>query len=453
MTRASLIVLTLGILGAGAARADDSSDTSASNDPAVANTQDPARAAVSPISIVSGNGVKVGESSTIYPVFGVESGFVSNVFYTDQAPVSAGLLRVLGELGFGSISDRRITEETSPNTAIEPDVPVEHGAFEFKADLYAAYNQYLSGNDNVLDQGGLEGGAVLRGVINPNQTFFISILDHYDRLIRPTNFESSANINRDVNTLTIRANYQPAGRKLGGYLYYMHVLDLFEADTQQFADRFNNTFGFRLSYQWLPLTRAYVDVSEGVFGGIGSSSEKVSSYPLTAVAGLMTALSLNLTVNARVGYQNGFYATGPSYSAVVGGVQVGYRYSPMGRVQFLYSYEHHDSINANFYRDHAFQIVLQQDVKPFLIFARPELRLRQYEGLLPDIMSTMPVRTDVIFAATVGARYSFRDWLAATLEYNVVSDQTDFTYSVNGQPQPDPSYVRHEVMAGLRAAL
>jgi hypothetical protein len=49
-------------------------------------------------------------------------------------------------------------------------------------------------------------------------------------------------------------------------------------------------------------------------------------------------------------------------------------------------------------------------------------------------------------------RYNFRGWLAATLDYNLQSDQTDFRYTVGRFPNLDPSYVRHELMLGVRAA-
>jgi hypothetical protein len=40
--------------------------------------------AVAPISYVEGAGWKVGESTTLHPVVGMETGYVSNVFYTQN---------------------------------------------------------------------------------------------------------------------------------------------------------------------------------------------------------------------------------------------------------------------------------------------------------------------------------------------------------------------------------
>src|SRR5512138_262374 len=67
--------------------------------------------AVAPISVVEGPGVKVGEGTVLHPVFGVETGFISNVFYEDgsEGPSGAGLLRLLAQMGSGSLPLSRLT--------------------------------------------------------------------------------------------------------------------------------------------------------------------------------------------------------------------------------------------------------------------------------------------------------------------------------------------------------
>ena len=296
-------------------------------------------------------------------------------------------------------------------------------------------------------QGGLGGGLLLRGIVNPDQALQFSFQEFFSRVIRAANFESNHDTNRDLNRLDLRLNYLPRGRALGGYLYYTNIIDVFE--TSSIENRMHNLFGVHASWQWLPLTWIYADVSQGIFTGIGQST-KVSSLPLTAVAGVQTALTLNTTLSGSIGYTNGFYASGPSYSSIVGNAMFGYRYSPLGRVVALYSYGHQDSINANFFRDHLLQVTFEQYVVPFVVFARPEIRLREYTGTV--VMGTTGnVRNDFIFGATAGMRYSFRDWLAATLDYQLQVVQTDFKYQ-NGGMLTDPSYTRHELMLGVRAA-
>lgn len=452
------IGLSLGVLVASpTARADD-------NLPPPPTAMDPG-SAVNPISIVSGAGVSVGEGTILRPQVGVETGVVSNVFYTNNNPIAAGLVRVLAELGAGSLPNQRLLERSTsqgvdPGEALQSATyggnPTSAGVFQYSFNLYADYERYLSENNAVEQQGGLAGGLLFRGIVNPEHPLQLAFQEHFEREIRATNFESNQDTNRDVNNVDLRINYLPQGRSLGGFLYYQNTIDAFEEGTEQFANRVQNTFGLHVNWQWLPLTRVYVDVSEGYYTGLGSKSIKINSYPLVTIAGIQTALTLNTVVNAYAGYTNGFYASGPSYSSPLGGVFLGYRYSPLGRFTMRYGYEHQDSINANFYRDHVVQASLEQYFVPFLLYIQPELRFRQYDGTIVTGTTGAGVtgltRNDTILATTIGMRYNFRDWIAATLDYQLQMVSTDFRYDPGtGQPF-NPSYTRHQLMVGVRAA-
>jgi hypothetical protein len=419
------------------------------------NPLDPVRI-VSPVSIVQGDGVKVGEGTSLYPQIGVETGYISNVFYTSDNPTGAGLLRIIAEVGAGSLSPQRRQSTATPLDADQSDdlatTDISNaGSFQYSANLYATWEQYLSDNSDVTDQGGLGAGAYLRGIVHPGRPLSLLGIETFDRVLRSANFESPVDTNRDINTLTLTLSYAPRGRTISGALIYTNVVDAFEQEEFRVSNRFQNTLALRLNWKFFPLTTAYVHVSEGIYTGLGSESQKVNSYPLNAFAGLNTALTVNTTLVARVGYSNGFYETGPSYSTVTGGAYIDYRYSPLGRIRGLYSYEHADSINANFYRDHVIQAWWEQRLIPVSLFVSPMLRLRQYQGVLGGTpMNT--TRDDTIVALAAGVRYDLRDWLTVTGEYRLTSDQTDYRYIINGMPGPDPSYVRNEVYVGARAA-
>jgi hypothetical protein len=416
-------------------------------------SMDPADA-LNPVSIVTGIGIKVGEGTVLHPQLGVETGVVSNVFYEDAAPVTAGMLRILAEIGTGSLPNRRLNIRPSTDDdndgAPQTVTSVNAGDFAYSANVYASWDQYLSTNDRVTSQGGLGGGLLLRGIVNQQHPLQFAFQEHFSRVIRATNFESTDRTNRDVNELNLRLNYLPIGRALGGWLYYRNVIDVFEDSTQRFANRMHNLVGLRVNWQWLPMTRVFGEVSQGYFTGLGDS-QKVNSYPLTTLLGIQTALTLSTTINAHVGYTNGFYSSGPSFANVTAGLLFGYRYSPLGRVTAMYNYSHQDSINANFYSDHVVQGSIEQYFAPFVVFARPEMRIRTYEGTI--VMGTTgTTREDLILSATVGTRYSFREWIAGTLDYQLSSVQTDFTYDAGGGLIDDPSYIRHELLLGVRAA-
>src|SRR5262249_20903239 len=160
-------------------------------------------------------------------------------------------------------------------------------------------------------------------------------------------------------------------------------------------DRMFNTIGLHPTWQWLPQTQIYLDLSQGFVTGLGNTAgipSKVSSYPLSAIAGIATLFTLKTTFNAYAGYTNGFYSSGPSFSAARVGAAFGYRYSPLGRVTLQYALQYQDSVNANYYRDHVLQLSLQQLVNPLVFMVQPELHFREYNGV--DIVMGQPTRDD-----------------------------------------------------------
>lgn len=414
----------------------------------VTNAQFDPENAVAPNSTeIEGDGLKVGEGTVLHPTFGVETGYISNVFYTQSNPTGAALIRVLAQIGSASLSQSRLT---SPNS--EGQTETNKGELQYNFSARLGYDIMLSSDKNVSATDGLNAGLSLHGMANPMGTVSFGFDEDFTRLIRAANYETDADTNRDINVLRLAMNIHPAGRTVSGFLYYQNVVDVFEKDSEQFANRWDNSVGIHPQWQWLPQTQLYADVSQGIDAGLGTSSTKVTSYPLTAKAGLATLLNLNTTVNLEGGYTNGFYSSGPSYSGPVVGAQLGYRYSPLGRITLLYNWQYQDSINANFYRDHIIQLSVRQMVDPVTFVVQPEIRFRNYSGI--TIVDGPPQRDDIIVSVLAGVHYSFKNWLSATLDYRFSTVQTDYRYMpLGGGTLDDPSYVRHELLLGLRAAL
>jgi hypothetical protein len=447
MTRlfAATACLGLVVLGATEARAQ-----SAANESTIASF-DPSQP-VAPISGVEGNGWKVGEGTVLLPVFGLETGVINNVFYDENSAKTGGVLRIMAQIGVGSLTNARLRGNAlpDPNAAEGQDTP--QGDFEYRADLRLSYDQMLSGNEAVSGSGGLGAGATIKGTVNPGGTWAFGFSEEFRRLIRAANFETDANTNRDINELGLRLKYQPNYSKFSGDLYYMNTIDVFERDEQDFADRMLNRVGLRPAFRWLPQTQFFIDVSQGFQGGLGSASMKASSYPFTAIGGINTLITAKTTVNLQAGYTNGFYSAGPSYSSVTAGASLGYRYSPLGRAVLTYNLAYEDSVNANYYRDHVIRLWLHQLFVPFEINVQPEVHIRSYEGTLLTGTGGETTRNDVIFSVVAGMQYNFRNWIAATLNYHFTAVGSDFTYMTDGMIE-DPSFVRHELLVGVRAAL
>src|SRR5262249_40009426 len=159
-----------------------------------------------------------------------------NVFYTNTGEVAAGLLRLLIEIGTGSLPNQPLgaTTTAADPTPTTPPTMGHRSDLPYRANLYPSLGPDLPTNDNVNAQGGLGGGLLLRGLVNPQQALQFSFGENFSRQIRATNFESNIDTNRDINSLGLRLTYAPIGRSLSGYLYYMNTIDVFETDNQQF---------------------------------------------------------------------------------------------------------------------------------------------------------------------------------------------------------------------------
>jgi len=404
--------------------------------------------AVAPVSAVEGRGIKIGEGSVLHPVIGLETGVVSNVFYVPTNTTAAGILRLLAQVGTASNSGERM-QSASAGGDDGPAAAPSTGSFAYSASVRASYDLMLSGNNTVTGTGGLGLGALLKATVNPAGKVSFGIDENYTRLIRAANFETDADTNRDLNILGLNVNFKPDSA-FGGYAYYLNTIDVFERSQQQFADRMENKIGAHPTWHWLPNTLVFADVSQGIYTGIGGASTKVSSYPFTGVAGIASLLTLKTTVNVSAGYTLGNYSTGPSFSGFVASAQFGYRYSPLGRVLAAYDLMYSDSINANYYRDHVLRLWLQQFYNPLTFMIQPELHFREYNGI--TAVMGPPTRDDVIFSVVAGVHYNFRSSIAATLDYHYSQVLTNYRYSTTGV-STDPSFVRHELLAGIRVAL
>jgi hypothetical protein len=401
-----------------------------------------------PIEMVEGRGVKVGEGTSLYPIIGLQTGVTSNVFYEAANANAAGVLRLIGQIGAGSLGALRLV----PAEVLDGGGEATKGSFEYRAELRLAYDLLLSNNNTVQSTGGLGIGATLRGMANPLGPWSFGFNENFSRLIRAANFETDSNTNRDINTLSLNLLYHPQGRSLAVNGYYNQTVDIFEKSDQSFADRWMHRFGLRPMWRWLPETVVFGDVSWGVTSGLGSDAAKVTSYPLQAVAGVATLFSAKTTLNLQAGYVNGFYSAGPSYSGVTVGAQVGYRYTPLGRAALAYNLLYNDSVNANYYRDHVIQLNVEQLLPPFVLLVQPEVHLRNYAGTLVMGTGGEVSRDDFIFSVIAGLHYNFRNSLAATLDYHFSTVQTNFRYMVDGVVD-DPGFTRHQLLAGLRWAL
>jgi hypothetical protein len=414
-----------------------------------------AAAAVQPISGVEGAGVKVGEGTVLHPTFGAETGYVSNVFYSPTNPQGAGVLRAMAQIAMASLSTDRLNPSEVTDDATNPDA-ASIGMFQYRLNAAIAYDQMLSSNSAIENTGGFSANALFHGLVNPQGTFSLGFLENFTRTIRASNFETNQNLNRDVNVADLFLNIHPYGSALSGYAYAINTIDIFESTgTQQYPNRTINLFGAHPQYRLFPRTSIYIDASLGYSTGIGSSVADTShptATPFAIRAGIASLLTLKISANASIGYTNGFYSSGPSYSAPNADVYVEYRYDVYGKIGAWYDLSYSDSINANFYEDNSFRFYWEHLFSPVAFLIEPELHFRHYDGTTITGIGGATTRDDTVFAILAGVHYNFRNWIAATVDFRFETLSTGFRY-MSGPDVIDPEFTRFELLGGLRLAL
>jgi hypothetical protein len=399
---------------------------------------------------VEGRGVEVSPGTVLHPTVGADLGVINNVFYEDESPVTSGLLRLL--VNFAVASDKAKPEEPIPGE--EPGNEPAPPTFEFRASGGLRYEEYLYyDNFSTTEQRNLALDVQGHFQVYPQGNWTFVADDRLQRDTRPRNFEDPSSTNRIDNLLQLGMRWQPQGRSISAGARYENSTMILEGDSGV-ANRMNHTLALRSDWQWLPYTRFFGDVSLGFFGALGEaqvqsgSLTKNSSLPIRGLVGVATTLTEPLTLKLHLGWGYSSYSAGEGYNGPLLGAELGYAYGPTGRVVVEYNHDYEDSINANYYKDHKILAKLDQQVmEKLLLTGGLDLRLRSYRGI--DGIG-MPSRDDFLLGATARAQYVLSDRYYLSASYLGQIDATDYQSSFMGTD--DPSYTRHELMLGGRAA-
>ncbi len=421
--------------------------------------------------VVEGPGYPIGEGSVLHPSVGIQTGFDSNVFHEQSDGTAAPTLRLRGAVSIASQGNDAPSEQTlivDDGDAADSRRDVAP-SLDFRLTAALTLERYLSGNVNLSNQNRLSNriGGMIDGKLDTNPrgptSFYLD--GRLLRVLDLVNYESYGN---NLNRVLLRAKTgfwtRPGGGALRLGANYRLDLDFFESADSDFANRIHNQFAARAEWLFLPLTRFYFDTSFGLFSPLSTAScdrVKRRSYPLRIQAGAASALTELTTVRGHIGYGKGFYrgfdncdgldGTNDDFSQLLFGAEIGHRYSPFGRITVAYEYDVQDSVQANFYRDHALLATVHHQVELVLIRAGLDLRARGYRGI-PAGLGGAPSRDDVIVRLFGKGYYFYRDWLAFTGELDILSDQTDYTYSLPNGGSMGLSYNRVVLQLGAVAA-
>ncbi len=388
-------------------------------------------------------GVRLGPSLVLNTGLGAELGYTSNVFYEEdnRNPDSSAIARLMASFALTS-------------APVPKDSPKR---YELLASLSATYQEYLSGQEKITRNRDVAVSALLRALVYAGQHVALGVEDSFTRAIQPTDFEE--NLNRDINRLALWVGWKPGEGAVEVKAGYAYNFDIFESSSDVFGalDRSAHEFFLNARWQYLPITRFFFDYNQQITNPDADSGRSAGA-PMKLTVGVSTLFSAKTHVQARVGYDNGFYedravaANSANYSSVLAGVDLTWLPTPLSKLTLSYEHNFADSVFSNFYVDDVVRLRYDQNTGGRLsLRGKAEYRHRSYEGLPDGLAFNDTRRVDNILTGEALVDYALTTRYFVGAGYIVVSDQSDFRI-MSGTTTEDPSYLRHEVFGRFSAS-
>lgn len=367
-----------------------------------------------------GPGVRLGDQLVLHPGIGFEVRWDSNIFYQTQNPVSAFLLRLTPRIDLATRPPQR-----GGNTP---------HMLDFRLHAGLDYREYLTSEASIRRHREFNVEAGVIASINPQGQVALDLFDNYVRFTQPPYSNVSYNLNRDVNDLGARLRIRPSGGRLEVGASYIFGVDFWENSQGNINDfnLFSHFFQLRGSWKFFPKTAVYLQLDETLYTYLDS---KVflhpNSYPFRAIAGLNGLITPKLTLNAWIGYGNGFYVTGPSPNTAIGGVELRWKPTLLSTGTIGYRHDFINSLLGSFYNFDAVYIGWNEQIWRFNLGLRAQYQNNRYEGIMPITGNASPsgtfssTGTDNVFNLGARVDYAIRDWVFIGAGYDLNLLRTD----------------------------
>ncbi len=414
-----------------------------------------------------GPGFRVGDFE-LHPGLGVELGYDSNVFYSEDGGRfyrDSAILRATAHLLFSTRGPQRRQEgeagggEENQQNASQPTVT-------FRGGLSGSFYHFFNANERT----NMEVDASLGLVILPGRPFSIGIVEDFSRSIRPftENSSVSASFGRIQNNAGVDFNFATTGEVLKISAGYRFGLDFFEAEFFQYGNSFRHTITVNETFRFLPQTAIFHDTALviGDFYNQGAAAPTLvnDGFFLRTRVGLNGAFTSEFSVLAAVGYGAGFFDSpvgtyDMEYESLVAQLEARWQISRQVRLVFGYDRDFQPSFIGNFYRrDRGYANFQALIDRVFLIGVSAEVGGYEFGTIVQPDGSTMVgsslFRTDVRLIGALFAEYRFTDWLGVNGTLRYTGNFTDFQYRVDlpgGGSVLDPAgFNKFEAWLGVR---
>ncbi|MBI5499417.1 MAG: hypothetical protein HY907_04185 [Deltaproteobacteria bacterium] len=408
-----------------------------------------------------GPGIMLSDSVVFHAGIAVEGGYDTNVFYapSEVSPAGAGRLRITPQVGLATLPPQRIENPDGSTTTTNPSV-------DFRLQIAAPYNQYLSADSAVMDQSDVGIQTTLDLVVFPRRTWSFLLRDTYTRTIDPGNNSAPYNFNHDMNDAQIGVGWAPGGGTLELNLLAGFAFNLYETggDVSLRGDYLSPRVDLVGRWRFFPNTAlTFQTTFSPVLRDNGQDDWGMavsSSYPLRTWIGMNGQWTPIIATQLRVGYGAGFYDLGEDFESVIGQAEIDFIIGGSGRLKLGFIRDFVDSYFSNFYVrnegyvgwDHLFAGV-------FLIGTKVGVSYDQYAATYQEdgtVVSPRWVshnqRNDVRLRGSLFAEYRLKDWLGFNATVSYEQNFTDFASGDSTVPDGRTSeeYWKLTALAGAR---
>jgi hypothetical protein len=217
----------------------------------------------------------------------------------------------------------------------------------------------------------------------------------------------------------------------------------------------------RGSWKFFPKTAVYIEGSDTInlYWNPGQFMHP-NSYPLHTIAGITGLITTKLSLNAWIGYANGFYVSGPNPNTAIGGLDLRWKPTMLSTGLIGYKHDFLNSLLGSYYDLDTVYIGWAQLIWRFTGTVRAAYSNQRFQGILPVTGLCAPgamtcPRTDNLFQLNARVDYPFKDWLMASIGYDLSLDRSDAALMIStaGAPGLIPvNYTKHEAWGRLTLA-
>jgi len=407
---------------------------------------------LAPIRYNEGPGVKLSESLEFHPGIALEGRYDSNVFLTssrnNQQVIGAPYLRVIGHLHLTTTSPQRL-EDTSGKRA--------HRKVAFRLKGALAYREYFPVTDTystqVKDRRSLEVDAGMNLELFPDGFFTARIFDDYVRS-NPQWAGMNPNAPRNSNRGGLAFRLSPGGRRITLELGYSINLDMFDDALYASSNKYYHEVNFSAKWRLLPKTAVFLQASEQFISYYDTSPPagnhllvNSDSKPLRIYLGGSSLFTPRFSMMGRIGYGNGFYDEGDSYSMLLGSLELRFHIGPTAKIKGGFEHLFSDSLYGNYFTDELAYVGYDHLViNRILLHLKGEYRWRSYSGL-PAGSGINELKNHLV-QLNVAADYKIRSWVYVGLGYDLGLRYlaSDYLPSLQGGVYVN-DFVKHQVYA------